>query len=143
MITEGGIIRIEDSYNTVDIKNNVMISNAFFSVADTKTSIQIGENSLISSNVIFRTSDSHSILSQITNKRINPGKDISIGKHCWIGYGVTILKGTVIEDNSIIGTHSVVSGTKVPNNCCAVGIPAKVIKTNVYWVKERIRNDEI
>ncbi|MCM1139469.1 MAG: acyltransferase [Muribaculum sp.] len=137
-IYDSGRIRIEDMNNKVRIGNRVSISSAFFSVADNFTTIEIGDESLISSNVTFRTSDSHSILDALSNKRINHGKDINIGCHCWIGNNATILKGSVIKDNSIIGTHSLVAGSEIPANCCAVGLPARVVKNNVKWIRERI-----
>lgn len=40
----------------------------------------------------------------------------------------TILKGTTIGDNVIIGAGSVVSKS-IPNNCVAVGNPCRVIMT--------------
>lgn len=33
---------------------------------------------------------------------------IHIGKHCWIGSNVTILKGVTIGDNSVIGAGCVI-----------------------------------
>jgi len=137
-LTGGGTIRIEDSDNKIVIGNHVSISNAFFSVADRSTKIEIGDDCLISSDVTFRTSDSHSIVDKTTTQRINPGKDVTIGEHCWIGNGVTILKGANIGSGSIIGTRSVVTGSLIPADCCAVGIPAKVVRTNVSWIRERI-----
>lgn len=35
---------------------------------------------------------------------------ITIGKNCWIGTNVVILKGTTIGDNCVIGAGCVVSG---------------------------------
>ncbi|QNQ83110.1 acyltransferase [Lactobacillus sp. PV037] len=40
---------------------------------------------------------------------------VNIGKHCWIGSNVIILKGTSIGDNCVIGAGCVVSG-EVPSN---------------------------
>ena len=36
--------------------------------------------------------------------------DIKIGRNCFIGMNTIILKGSVIEDNSIVGAGSIVSG---------------------------------
>ncbi len=41
--------------------------------------------------------------------------EVTIGKHCWIGSNVTILKGSVIGDNCVIGAGCVISGI-VPSN---------------------------
>lgn len=35
---------------------------------------------------------------------------IIIGKNCWIAANAIILKGTIIEDNCVIGAGSIVSG---------------------------------
>lgn len=100
-------------------------------------SITIGEDCMFSSKIDVRTTDSHSVISSVTSLRINKAKDIIIGDHIWIGNSVKILKGTIIENNSIIGANAVVSGI-VKENCMAVGIPAKVIKTEVTWNRELI-----
>jgi acetyltransferase-like isoleucine patch superfamily enzyme len=63
-------------------------------------------------------------------KRINYARDINIGKHVWIGAYVNILKGVTIGDNSIIGIRSIVT-KNIPQNCIALGVPAKVIRENV------------
>lgn len=137
IFVEGGRIRIEDSNNSLIIKENNIVINAFFSLADKDTSITLGKNCLISSNVTFRTSDSHSIIDLENNQRINPGKSIDIGQHVWIGNGVTVLKGVTIQHDSIIGTQSMVT-KDIPNNSIAVGFPAKVVKQNVTWDTNRI-----
>lgn len=54
-------------------------------------------------------------------------KEIHIKKNAWIGARVSILPGVTIGENAIVGTGSVVT-KDVPDNCVAVGVPAKVIK---------------
>lgn len=54
-------------------------------------------------------------------------KEIHIKKNAWIGARVSILPGVTIGENAIVGTGSVVT-KDVPDNCVAVGIPAKIIK---------------
>ena len=62
---------------------------------------------------------------------INPSVNIS-GKACLengvsIGTGTQILQGQRIGENAVIGAGAVVTQS-IPNDCTAVGIPAKVIK---------------
>lgn len=137
-INESGRIRIEDSLNIIHIKKRVNIQSFFLSVADTKTSIEIGDDCLLSANIIIRTSDAHSILDSISKVRINPGKSVIISDRVWIGYGVNILKGSTIGHDSVIGTQSLIAGLNVPPNCIAAGMPAKVIKHGITWSKTRI-----
>ncbi len=59
-------------------------------------------------------------------------KDVSIKDHCWIGSNVTILKGVVIGEGSIVGAHSVVTRDVQPRTMVA-GAPARIVKENVIW----------
>lgn len=48
-------------------------------------------------------------------------------KKCKIGSHSTVMPGVTIGENSIIGAHSFVI-SDIPDNCVAVGVPAKIIK---------------
>lgn len=54
-------------------------------------------------------------------------KPVSIGNNVWIGENVCILAGVKIGDGCIIGANSVLTKS-IPDNCIAVGNPAKIIK---------------
>ena len=54
-------------------------------------------------------------------------KSVLIKENAWLGDNVSILPGTIVGKNSIIGANSVVSKS-IPDNSIAVGTPAKVIK---------------
>ena len=60
---------------------------------------------------------------------INPGVHISgnvtIGKESFIGTGSTILPGIIIGENVTIGAGAVVT-KNIPDNCLAIGVPAKI-----------------
>jgi maltose O-acetyltransferase len=67
---------------------------------------------------------------------------VKIGNRVFIGANTTVLMGSNIGDDVIIGAGSVVTGT-IPSGSVAVGVPAKVIgKTEDYInrEKERIEN---
>jgi len=53
-----------------------------------------------------------------------------IGNNCYLGAGCRILGDVKLGDNVIVGPNAVVINS-IPNNSIAVGIPAKVIKTNI------------
>lgn len=97
--------------------------------------ISIGDDCLFSSNIEIRTTDSHSILSLETKQRINIAKDVIVRNNIWIGNSSRLWKGTIIDDNCVVGYGSMTNG-HIPSNCLAVGTPAKVLKENIVWDKE-------
>lgn len=129
------ILWIEDNSNLILLGKNVTIEGAHMAVTGIEKKIVISDNSMLSNNITIRTGDSHAILNE-KGEKINVEKDIFIGKHVWIGSNVTILKGVHIEDNSIVGTGSLVTDN-ISHSSIAVGIPAKVIKNNVSWIRDR------
>ncbi|MDA9804400.1 acyltransferase [Gammaproteobacteria bacterium] len=52
---------------------------------------------------------------------------ILLRKNCRIGSHSTILPGTTVGKNSIVGAHSLVN-KDIPDNVIAFGVPAKVIR---------------
>lgn len=53
-----------------------------------------------------------------------------IGNNVLIGSGAKIIGAVVIGNNVVIGANAVVT-KDIPDNCLAVGIPAKIIKENI------------
>ena len=68
----------------------------------------IGDNTFISPGVIL-------------------GGNVTIKKNSFIGMGSKIIEGKIIGNNVTIGAGAVVIDD-IPDNCTAVGVPAKVIK---------------
>lgn len=54
-------------------------------------------------------------------------KSIHLKRNAWIGARVSILPGVTVGENAIVGTGSVVTHD-VPDNCMAVGVPARIVK---------------
>jgi acetyltransferase-like isoleucine patch superfamily enzyme len=90
--------------------------------------IKIGNDVVISRDVIIRDSDSHDILD---GKHIQT-KEIEIGNHVWIGLRAVILKGVKVGDGSIIAAGALVN-KDVPPKCLVGGVPAKILNYNVEW----------
>lgn len=92
-------------------------------------SITIGENTIFGENVQlydhdhkFNTS-TNGILSGYNTA------PITIGKNCWIGANVTILKGTKIGNNCLIAAGSIVKGV-IPDNSLMYNKLETTIKPN-------------
>ena len=65
--------------------------------------------------------------------------DTYIGHDCVIGVNSIIMPGVKIGNEVVIGSGSVVT-KDIPNNCIAVGNPAKVIKTDIHVYNGKIQN---
>ena len=69
---------------------------------------------------------SWSVIKGLTGEILGNEKRVTIGSNVFIGWGATILCGTRIPDNTIIGAHAVVSGI-LDGNSVWGGVPAKRI----------------
>lgn len=90
---------------------------------------------MFSKGVRVTITDSRSIMSVESGQRINAAKDIEIQNHVWLGYNVNINKGIIIEENSVVAGHSVVTKS-VPSNSIVAGLHAKVVKTGITWSRQ-------
>ncbi len=128
--------RISDRKNPqLIIGNNVQINDyVHLSCAE---SVIIEDNVLIASKVYVSDlnhgnysslkNPEHSCPDEIVKERKIFTKPVKISQNAWLGENVAVLSGVTIGKNSIIGANSVVS-KNIPENCIAVGNPAKVIK---------------
>ncbi len=105
-------------------------------VQENNMTIEIGDDCMFSNNIIVRTSDSHPIYNE-EEIRVNSPKSVKLGNHVWIAPQTTILKGVTIEENVIIGSKSLVT-KDIEANCLCAGVPAKVIKKQIKWTREKL-----
>nr|HQE12748.1 hypothetical protein [Flavipsychrobacter sp.] len=61
-----------------------------------------------------------------------------IGNHIWIASHVSILKGVHIADNTVVATRAVVTKSFIEKNILIGGMPAKKLKENINWDRQRI-----
>lgn len=128
---------MENDLNQIIIGENTSLCGKIHLACTEGKKITIGNDCLFSSDIVFRTGDSHSLLN-VDGQRINPSEDIKIGDHCWLGHRVLINKGVVISDNSTVGTGAVVTKKFDQGNCVIAGVPAKIVKQNTNWCSKRI-----
>lgn len=96
--------------------------------------VKIGNNVRIGGNTVLYDTDFHSLDKNervaIPEKKENiKTKPITIGNNVFVGGHSTILKGSNIGKNVIIGAGSVITGT-IPDNEIWAGNPAKFIRKN-------------
>ncbi|MCD8287289.1 MAG: acyltransferase [Porphyromonadaceae bacterium] len=94
--------------------------------------IVFGRDIQFSWDCLVMDSDTH-IIYNVNDEIINAPKEIFIGDKVWIGCRTTILKGTIVPDNCVIGACSLVSGTKFEPNSIIVGNPAKSKRMIKGW----------
>lgn len=132
------IMWLEDSSSQIIIGNGNRFTGKVHIGIVEGTTLSIGDNCLLSSDIYITTTDSHSIIDLSTKERINPSANVSIGDHVWIGRKATIGKGVSIAEDVIIGGSSFVSRSIDQSHVIAAGVPVKIIKTGVTWDAKRI-----
>lgn len=99
--------------------------------------ITIGNEVLMTGPVTILTHDySTHIYNVKYNKELATLRPVSIGNNVFLGWGCTILAGTTIGDNVIIGANSVVSGNVEANSVYA-GNPARRIMSIDEYGRKR------
>lgn len=93
-----------------------------------KAGIHIGRGVAIAPNCAFYPYD-HGIAAgrRIEDQPLKTKGDIIIGDDAWLGTGVIVLAGVRIGHGAVVGAGSIVT-KDVPDDCVAVGVPARVIK---------------
>jgi acetyltransferase-like isoleucine patch superfamily enzyme len=135
---KGGSLWMEDDACTIEIGESTSFISAHLAATESGSSITIGRDCMFAYDIDVRTGDSHSIIDEFTGKRINPAADVTIGDHVWIAAHVIILKGVNIRDNCIVATGSVITKSSDESNVIYAGNPAKIVKKNVTWSRQRI-----
>ena len=90
---------------TVILEENVFMNN--YCSINALERIEIGENTLFGEGVKLYDHN-HEYNEQIVEHHKFKSSPIKIGKNCWLGSNVTVLKDVTIGDNVIIGAGCVI-----------------------------------
>jgi len=71
-----------------------------------RKSITIGERTMVSWDAQIIDTDFHATLNTIFKTRNSTESSINIGSHNWIGFGCTLLKGSITPDHCIVGANT-------------------------------------
>lgn len=108
--------------------------------------ITIGKDVVISRNATLLTHDYspetalHSIGKGTADRHLHINKEIKVGNNSFIGANATLLPGTTIGNNCIVGACCVVKG-RIPSDSVVIGNPAKIIN-QTSKLAERYVNDK-
>ena len=133
-----GLYLFQSSNTQINIGANTSFFKTTLQCIHAETAINIGEDCMFSYDTWVYNSDGHPIVDK-DNNITNKPKNINIGKHVWIGWSASILKGVSIGDNSIIGRSAVVTKSNTEPNSIIAGNPAKAVKRlEGTWLREDI-----
>jgi acetyltransferase-like isoleucine patch superfamily enzyme len=127
---------------SIRIGEKTSIQSAVLSCNELETSIDIGEDSMISPMVVFSSGDGHPIFKVDTFERLNPAKRIATGKHVWFAANTRLMKGAQIGDNCVVGYGSFVNrpikdeAGRLACNALIAGTPAQIRRTGVTWSRQ-------
>ena len=114
-------IRVGDRSSVV-IGDNVSATTPVAMSAAEATTIRIGNDVMMASDVQIRADDGHPIFDVATGRRVNVSRSITVGHHVWLGLRSAVLGGVTIGDGSVVGMGSIVTKS-LPNNVVADRCP--------------------
>ncbi|HPC02624.1 MAG TPA: acyltransferase [Syntrophales bacterium] len=97
-----------------------------------KKKVHIGADCIISWNAYITDCDWHFISGKAVQN------DVTIGDHVWIACNTSILKGSKIGNNCIVGAHSVVSMKTIPDDSIIAGNPVRILSNNIQWSRDML-----
>ena len=138
MFYENVWLCIEGDNCTITIGAKTTIGSADIFCGEGNTNIVIGKDCMFSREISMNTSDFHSIIGLEDGMRINPPKDIRIENHVWVGNNAFIGKGSIVRSDCVIASRAYLSAKDYPSNTIIGGLPAKILKQNVTWSREKL-----
>jgi acetyltransferase-like isoleucine patch superfamily enzyme len=133
----GGHLVFEAPESSISIGSGVFVGGG--TVIDTALAIKIGDDVLISSEVLIYDHDSHSLdfADRAEDLRLwmqgrkdwarIPRASVTVGDKCWIGARSIVLKGVALGEGAVVGAGSVVT-RNVPAFTLVAGNPARPIR---------------
>lgn len=122
----------------LSVSGELVIGQNFNITAETqficKERIFVGDNVLISWDVLIMDSDLHEII-DINGETLNKNKEIIIGNNVWIGTRCTLLKGINIKNGTIVAANTLLHSNSLEysENSIIGGNPINLIKEGVLW----------
>lgn len=142
-IHKGGVFQIKNDAHIghgahICIKPGAVLSvGSHFAISGTTSiicskKIIIGDDVQFSWDSLVMDSDAHKIIDCDGELKENT-KPITIGSHVWIAAKCTILKGSIVPDNCVVGVNSLVNKKFYDTGCIIAGSPARELGKIGGW----------
>ena len=120
---------------SIDKDASLIFDNQFWSTGPlliiARKQIQFGRNCVLSWNISVMDHDAHDIYHG--GVLVNTPQPVLFDNHCWIGFNSTILKGSIIPENSVIAANSVITKADFEKNSVIAGVPGMTIKNGINF----------
>lgn len=120
----------------ITIGKNAMIMGANIYNEENNNKIIIGDDITASTDITIYNSDGH-VLYDDDRQILNRGKEIVVGNNCFLARKVTLLKGSRLSDNTVVGYGAVVTKEFSDKNCIIAGMPATLKKRNINFTRQQ------
>ncbi len=110
---------------TLKVGNRVGIGP--YNIFNAFDDLTIGDETMFGPFVNINCADHGVKLGTPMREQMGTYAPVRIGRDCWLGALVVVLKGVIIGDGAVIGAGSVVT-RDIPPYTIAAGVPAKVIR---------------
>lgn len=94
--------------------------------------ITFGSACMLGWDIAINTTDGHYMVYDGRRQQLTSAS-ISIGNHVWICSAVTIGKGVIVGDGSVVAQRALVTKSFPFGHQLIGGLPARVIRENVGW----------
>ncbi len=134
-IFSGGCKINVDCNGTLTLGDNFVVNGNSKIICEKAVTFE--NDCLLSWDVTVMDTDFHSIIDSY-GCAVNPPSAVHIGKHVWMGFGVTVLKGVSIAKHTVIAANSTITKNCKESNVVLGGNGGRqyIIKENVTWSRE-------
>jgi len=98
--------------------------------------VLVGEDCMFSDDILVQAADQHPLIDLKTGEVLNNERRRTVlAEHVWIGRGATLMPDVSIGRGAIVGTGALVT-RDVPATSVAVGVPARVLRSDTTWSRQ-------
>jgi acetyltransferase-like isoleucine patch superfamily enzyme len=119
-----------DPGSMIEFGENFKLTGRSSIISSDRRNVIFGKSNLLSRDITIMTADFHHIYEKKGDALLNVPQDIILGDRVWVGFRSILLKGSIIPDDSVIASASVICFSKnmMKTNCIYTGLPVKSLK---------------